>query len=171
MAAPRFLYRPTLRLCRAYSIAQTADVRTELVSAVKAAMKSKDAVASTTLRGVLAEVYSADKAANTQVPSTAIITILRKAAARRNESAAQYTAAARLDLAERENLEVKLLSRFLPPLLSEADIDKHLREILDGLPKPPKPGQVFKLFYSIVDKSTVDSEMVKKRLDVLLNGV
>jgi uncharacterized protein YqeY len=87
------------------------------------------------------------------------------------ESATQYRAAARSDLADQEVLELKLLSQFLPPLLSEADIDEHLQKILDDLPKPPKPGDVFRLFYSVVDKSTVDSDMVKKRLDVLLNSV
>ncbi|KAJ7497123.1 Yqey-like protein-domain-containing protein [Mycena latifolia] len=174
MAAPfRCLLRsPTLRLHRAYSAAQTApDVRTELLAGVKAAMKTKDAVASTTLRGVLAEIYSADKAANNQVSSSNVISILRKAAARRTESVAQYAAAGRQDLADKEMLEAKILSQFLPPLLSEADIDSHLQKILDDVPKPPKPGNIFKLFYSIVDRSTVDSEMVKKRLDVLLNGV
>ncbi|KAJ6558567.1 GatB YqeY domain-containing protein [Mycena vulgaris] len=153
------------------TFSSSTDVRAELTAAVKAAMKSRDTMSSTTLRGVLAEVYSADKATNNQISSSTIFSILRKATARRTESAAAYTSAARPDLAEKELLEVKLLSQFLPPLLSEADIDGHLQKILDDLPKPIKPGNVFKVFYSIVDKSTVDSEMVKKRLDVLLNNV
>ncbi|KAJ7078904.1 GatB/YqeY domain-containing protein [Mycena belliarum] len=134
-------------------------------------MKSKDAFASTTLRGVLAEVYSADKAANKQVTSSAICSILRKATARRIDSAAQYTAHARPELAEKEISEADLLSRFLPPLLSEADIDQNLQKILADLPKPPKAGDVFKLFYSTVDKATVDSQKVKQRLDELLKGL
>ncbi|KAJ7124913.1 Yqey-like protein-domain-containing protein [Mycena epipterygia] len=162
----------TLRLYRSYSVVQsTPDVRAELVAAVKAAMKSKDTVSSTTLRGVLAEVYSADKAINTQVASSTIISILRKAALRRTEAAAQY-AAARPDLAEKEILEANLISRFLPPLLSETDIDIQLKKILNDLPKDSqKPGNIFKMFYSVVDKSTVDSDMVKKRLNALLNVI
>ncbi|KAJ6593699.1 GatB/YqeY domain-containing protein [Mycena capillaripes] len=133
-------------------------------------MKSKDTQRSTTLRAVLAEVYSADKAANNQqVNSSTIISILRKAAARRTEAAAQYSTAARPDLAEKEISEAELLSQFLPPLLSEAQVDNELQKILNDLPKDGvKPGNVFKVFYSAVDKSTVDSEMVKRRLDVLL---
>ncbi|KAJ7668390.1 GatB/YqeY domain-containing protein, partial [Mycena polygramma] len=134
--------------------------------------KGKDSRRATTLRAVLAEIYSADKAANNQqVNSSAILSIVRKAAARRTEAAAQFTAAARPDLAENELFEVDLLSQFLPPLLSEAQVELHLKEILADLGKDgasPKPGNIFKVFYSVVDKSTVDSDMVKRRLDVLL---
>ncbi|KAJ7755702.1 Yqey-like protein-domain-containing protein [Mycena maculata] len=179
---------PALQLYRSYSTAQAApDVRTELTAAVKAAMKasknfisfvweidsrlqSKDVVAATTLRAVLAEVHSADKAANDEkVPSSTIISILRKAAARRSDAAAQFTAAARPDLAEKEILEVNLLSQFLPPLLSEVDVDNHLKKILGGHPSPQKPGIIFKKFYSVVDRSTVDPKMVKKRVERLLD--
>ncbi|KAJ7209553.1 GatB/YqeY domain-containing protein, partial [Mycena pura] len=137
--------------------------------------KNKQTLRSTTLRAVLADVYSADKTANKQINSSAIVTILRKAAARRTEAAAQYAAAQRTDLAHKEMTEAKLLSDFLPPLLSEADVDDHLQKILRGLPNDAgasalKPGNIFKLFYNSVDKSTVDSEMVKRRLDVLLSS-
>ncbi|KAJ7502778.1 Yqey-like protein-domain-containing protein [Mycena galericulata] len=164
---------PALQLFHLYGISAQAapDVRTELSTAVKAAMKSKDTLASTTLRGVLAEVYSADKAAHDQkVASSTIISILRKAAARRTEAAAQFTAAARPDLAEKEIREANVLSQFLPPLLTEADIDSHLQKILDRFASAQKPGIIFKEFYSVVDKSTVDPRMVKERLDVLLNA-
>ncbi|KAJ6495561.1 Yqey-like protein-domain-containing protein, partial [Mycena vitilis] len=169
------LQRPVLQLSRLYSVvpAQPApDLRGQLTAAVKSAMKGKDSRRATTLRAVLAEVYSADKAANNQqVNSSAILSIVRKAAARRTEAAAQFTAAARPELAENELFEVDLLSQFLPPLLSEAQVELHLKEILADIRKDnasPKPGNIFKVFYSVVDKSTVDSDMVKRRLDVLL---
>jgi len=150
---------------------QSADVRIRLTAAVKTAMKNKDTLASTTLRAVLAEVYAADKASNDEkVSSSTVFSILRKAAARRTESATQFTAAARPDLAEKELHEANLLSQFLPALISEAEIDSHLQKILDRLPYGWKPGIIFKEFYSVVDKSTVDPVMVKKRLDVLLTA-
>ncbi|KAJ6555500.1 GatB YqeY domain-containing protein [Mycena sp. CBHHK59/15] len=160
--------------CIVFFILLSLDVRSELLAAVKIAMKSKDVEASTTLRSVLAEVYSADKIANDQVHTSAIISILRKQFTRRTESAAQYVAASRPDLADKELREGQILSRFLPPLLSEADVDTYLRKILDDLPKDATPrqrlGNIFKMFYSVVDKSTVDPEMVKKRLQVLLGS-
>ncbi|KAJ7647501.1 GatB/YqeY domain-containing protein [Roridomyces roridus] len=132
--------------------------------------KNKDTLASTTLRAVLAEVYAADKASKDEkVSSSAILSILRKAATRRTESASQFAAAERPDLADKELREANLLSGFLPPMLSEAEIDSHLSKILAQLPSGEKPGMIFKEFYTVIDKSTVDPALVKKRLDVLLN--
>ncbi|KAF7362056.1 Altered inheritance of mitochondria protein 41 [Mycena venus] len=158
--------------CRPAGGFRLTDVRGELAAAVKSAMKNKDIKTSITLRAVLAEVHSADKTANSQIDSSAIKSILKKAAARRTEAAAQYAVAGRPELAEKETSEAKLLSQFLPPVLSEEEVDNTLRKILEDLPKdkPPqqKLGSIFKVFYTVVDKSTVDSEMVKRRLDVLL---
>ncbi|KAJ6497884.1 GatB/YqeY domain-containing protein [Mycena sanguinolenta] len=132
-------------------------------------MKQKDTQASITLRAVLAEIHSADKTANHHVDSAAVVSILKKAAARRADAATQYEKAGRPELAEKETSEATLLSQFLPPVLSEAEVDNVLRNILTGLDvDPKKPGNIFKVFYGLVDKSTVDSEMVKRRLSVLL---
>ncbi|KAJ7782865.1 GatB YqeY domain-containing protein [Mycena metata] len=168
MAALRWLRRPALQLYRSYTDSAPAlDVRTQLGTAVKEAMKARNTQRSTTLRTVLAEVYSADKASNEQVNSSAIITILKKAADRRTDAAAQYIAAARPELAEKELSEARILAEFLPPSLSEAEVDQVLRKIFeDG---ETHVGKVFKSFYAVVDKSRVDSETVKKRINVLLS--
>ncbi|KAJ7874685.1 GatB/YqeY domain-containing protein [Mycena olivaceomarginata] len=136
-------------------------------------MKNKDTKTSITLRAVLAEVYSADKSKNaTQlIDSSAILSILKKAVVRRTDAAAQYTAAGRPELAEKEASEANLLSQFLPPTLSSAEVDDALRKILADMPSDAqkRPGNVFKVFYTVVDKSTVDAEMVKRRLNALLS--
>ncbi|KAG6920119.1 hypothetical protein DXG01_010187 [Tephrocybe rancida] len=139
---------------------------------VKTAMKAKDAVTSTTLRAVLSEVYAADKAANDKVPSSTIATILRRAVVRRTEAAAKFTEASRQDLAKKELQETEILEKFLPALLSETDIDAALREVIGSLPAEAQSkknlGQVFKLFYQRIDRSTVDSYLVKQRAELLL---
>ncbi|KAG5646277.1 hypothetical protein DXG03_003873 [Asterophora parasitica] len=93
-------------------------------------------------------------------------------AAMKTEAAAKFSEAARPDLADKELQETKILAKFLPPLLSGAEIDSALREVLTTLPADPNPksllGRVFKEFYSKVDKSTVDATLVKQRADVLL---
>ncbi|KAJ7039244.1 Yqey-like protein-domain-containing protein [Mycena alexandri] len=189
-ASLRWLRRPALQLCRSYGVsaesAPALDVRTQLATAVKQGnegndpryivcsatnvnfVKARDTQRSTTLRSVLAEVYTADKASNEQVNSSAIITILKKAADRRTDAAAQYTAAARPELAEKEVVEANILAEFLPPPLSEAEVDTVLRKILfeDG---ETHLGKVFKSFYAVMDKSRVDSETVYKRINVLLS--
>ncbi|KAG5636361.1 hypothetical protein H0H81_008309 [Sphagnurus paluster] len=165
-------YRPRL-----YSTSppETTDIRARLMNEVKLAMKSKDATTSTTIRSVLSEVYAADKASEVEkVPSTVIVNILRKAVVRRNEAAIKFTQAARPELAKKELRETEILSKFLPPLLSETEIDQALAQILATLPatadRKKSLGVIFKEFYSQVDKSTVDPNLVKRRADVLLIG-
>jgi len=75
----------------------------------------------------------------------------------------------------KEKEEHAFLTSYLPPLLPEAEIDKVLRFIVDDLKSRAKPGeskkltgQVFKSFYSQVNRSTVDPDLVKKRADALL---
>lgn len=91
-----------------------------------------------------------------------------------SEAAAQFLKAKRPDLAEKEQLEVELLSKFLPALLSIPDIDAHISAILDTLPAGTDPrkasGLIFKEFYARVDKSMVDSNQVKERAQALLNA-
>lgn len=63
---------------------------------------------------------------------------------------------------------------FLPPLLSESEIDRILRDVLaehkpEGDPRKAL-GKVFKTFYSKVDKSIVDAELVKHRAEILIRN-
>ncbi|TFK83909.1 GatB/YqeY domain-containing protein [Polyporus arcularius HHB13444] len=157
----------------------TQDIRATLMVELKNAMKTKDTVKSITIRSVLSEVYAADKAASGTASPSAIVGILRKAATRRADSAAEFAKASRPDLAEKEQHEAAILQAFLPPLLPEADIDRVLREVVaspaisEAVAKgPPQKalGQVFKAFYAQVDKSSVDPDLVRQRAQVLLAG-
>ncbi|KAG6832494.1 hypothetical protein H0H87_001419 [Tephrocybe sp. NHM501043] len=98
--------------------------------------------------------------------------ILRKGVIRRNEAAAKFTQASRQDLADKELQEAKILEQFLPALLPEAYIDMALCEIIESLPAAARSqkslGQIFKSFYQKVDRSTVDTNVVKNRAEALL---
>lgn len=150
------------------------DIRSQLMTELKAAMKIKDTFKSTTIRSVLAEVQTADKARPEPLSTSGIVSIIRKAATRRTETAAEFEKAARQDLAEKEKREAELLQIFLPPLLSQVEIDRVLHEIVEE--QKPRPGDnmkkvqgmVMKAFYSKVDRSTVDAELVKSRAEAAL---
>ncbi|KAK7472892.1 hypothetical protein VKT23_001000 [Stygiomarasmius scandens] len=150
------------------------EIRDVLSARVKDAMKAKNSFASTTLRSILAEINSADKVADSKISSSAIVTILRKASARRQDAAAQFKEASRPDLAEKELREAELLSEFLPPLLSETDIDIKIRESITALGIIPPTndrkalGQLFKHLYAHVDRSSVDTDLVKRRVETAL---
>ncbi|KAF9652996.1 hypothetical protein BDM02DRAFT_2425130 [Thelephora ganbajun] len=132
-------------------------------------------MASTTIRAALTEIYAADKVQSEKIPDSVIVSLLHKAAQRRLDNASQFEKGGREDLAVKEKEEHAFLTSYLPPLLSEADINKALKPIVDVLKATAKSGEskkliglVFKSFYSQVDRSTVDYDLVKKRVDALL---
>ncbi|KAI0812388.1 Yqey-like protein-domain-containing protein [Irpex lacteus] len=157
---------------RSYSTpAATEEIRKRLTDELKGAMKSKDIVKSTTIRSVLSEVYAQDKTQAQPLSSSAIVSIIRKATADL-DAATEFEKAQRPELAEKERKEADLLQVFLPALLQEADIDRTLQAIIDEQ-KPTANdkralGAIFKAFYSKVDRSLVDSDLVKKRAEALI---
>lgn len=86
-----------------------------------AAMKSRDADLTATLRMLLAAVGNAEVAGKEQVVLTSdqIITVVRAETKKRVDSAAMYTEAGRAELAEKELAEAKILSRYLPAELTD----------------------------------------------------
>ncbi|KAI0818457.1 GatB YqeY domain-containing protein [Trametes gibbosa] len=148
------------------------------MDAFKTAMKTKDSAKTTVIRTVLSEVYAADKALPSHIaPPSAVVAIIRKAATLRTEAAAEFEKAARQDLAQKEQQEAAYLHTFLPPLLPVADIDRALADVLASPaiadvakagPAQKVLGQVFKAFYTQVDRSTVDPDLVRQRAQALL---
>lgn len=61
------------------------------------------------------------------------MTIIRKAVKQRLDSIEQYTKGNRLELAEKERAEMDILQTYLPPELSEEEIEEGVREIIASI--------------------------------------
>lgn len=90
----------------------------------------------------------------------------------KTDAAAKFMQASRPDLAEKEDREAEILAKFLPPLLSEAEVDRILTEIIESLPvgveKAKSTGRIFKEFYLKADQSRVNPNVVKQRTAEML---
>ena len=80
----------------------------------------------------------------------------------------------RSDLAEAELKEANLLAAFVPPTMAREDVDRILGEIFSneaiGTVEPRRAkGMLLKAFYARVDKSAIDGQLVKQRVDSLLS--
>ena len=100
------------------------DLRTKISAALKQAMKDKDAARLSTLRLVIAASKDKDfdaRAAGLDegVGDGEVLAILGKMSKQRTESARTYEEGGRLDLAEREMAEIKVIEEFLPQQLDE----------------------------------------------------
>ena len=104
-------------------------------TAVKDAMRSKDKLRLSTLRLVNAAIKDKDVALRTEdrpdgVSSSEILQILGKMVKQRQESAKAYEEGGRLELAEQELSEIKIIEEFLPRQLSDDEVGKVIKDTI-----------------------------------------
>lgn len=100
------------------------EMRDRIRTALKEAMKAKEADRLSTLRLINAAIKDRDIAArvdgdDAQVGDDVILSILGKMVKQRQESARAYEEGGRLELAEKELSEVKVIEDFLPRQLDD----------------------------------------------------
>jgi uncharacterized protein YqeY len=111
-------------------------MRDHLNEALKEAMLAKDKLRTSTLRLVLAAIKDRDIALRAEdggavLDDPGILALLAKMVKQREESAATYEAAGRMELAERERAEIGVIKEFLPKPLTDAEIDAAIRNAMD----------------------------------------
>lgn len=109
------------------------DLRTRINTAMKQAMKDKDAARLSTVRLINAAIKDRDIAARAEgkengVGEDEVLAILGKMVKQRRESARTYEEGGRLDLAEREEAEIVVIEEFLPRRLSQDEVAAALDE-------------------------------------------
>ncbi|KAG8738660.1 hypothetical protein FRC10_006628, partial [Ceratobasidium sp. 414] len=159
-----------------------ADIRTRLRDDLKQSMRSKDSFRTTTIRSVLAEITNADKANKDKlITQDTIYSLLQKSIARRNDSATQFRSASRPDLASKEDAESELLSSFLPPQLTEIEVEQRLRATFASLQEAggatgnmnPNAlvGKLLKAFYETTERASVKVDSVSKKAKEIVQAV
>jgi len=105
------------------------ELRDQITTALKQAMKEKAAARLSTLRLISAAIKDRDIAARGEgkdegVADSDVLAILGKMVKQRQESARTYEEAGRLDLAERELSEITVIEGFLPRQLNETEVSE-----------------------------------------------
>ncbi len=100
---------------------------------MKDAMRAKDSARLGTIRMLLAEIkrHEIDKLKGAEIGDTDVTAIIDKMIKQRKDSAAQYEAAKRPDLAEIEKAEISVLAVYMPQPLSETEIDALIRQAIN----------------------------------------
>lgn len=140
-------------------------------SDIKQAMLAKKKDELTALRGIKSMILLAEteKGAEGRLSDEAEMKLLVKAAKQRKESAEIYTGEGRQDLANIENLEYEVISRYLPKALSEDELKAELIAIISslGANSPADMGKVMgvasKKLAGLADGKTI-ADMVKNIL-------
>ena len=119
----------------------------EVINAdIKKAMLEKKKNELTALRAIKSAILLAEteKGASEELNETSELKLLAKQAKQRKDSADIYQKEGRADLAEKEQKELEIISRYLPEQLSDDDIRAELQNIIDkvGATGPQDMGKV-----------------------------
>jgi uncharacterized protein YqeY len=110
-------------------------LQTEIMGAMKTAMKSKDQLALEALRAVKSAILLAQTASGgkAELSEAEELKILQKLVKQRKDSAAIYLEQDRKDLAEPELAQAEVISQFLPEALTEEEIEKVVVMTIDDI--------------------------------------
>lgn len=113
---------------------------------IKAAMLAKEKEKLTALRAIKSMILLAEteKGAVEEIGQDAELKLLMKAAKQRKDSVEVFRAQGREDLAEKEQGELDVISKYLPQQLSEDEVKDELRKVIEtvGATGPQDMGKV-----------------------------
>ena len=100
---------------------------------MKAAMRAKEAARLLTIRGLLAAMKQKEVDERIELDDAAVIGIVDKLIKQRKDSIAQFSAAGRTDLVDKETAELQVLEGYLPQRLSADEITAAVAAIVAEL--------------------------------------
>jgi uncharacterized protein len=101
-------------------------IRTDMTEAMKAQAKEK----LSTLRMLQSAIKNEQINIGHPLSDEEAMTVIRKAVKQRLDSIEQYTKGNRPELAEKERSEMEILQAYLPPELTEEEIEAGIQEII-----------------------------------------
>jgi len=120
----------------------------EIKGEIKEAMKAKDTVRLSVVRGMVAaftnELVATGKAPDAILEDGGVLKVIKRLSNQRKDSIQQFIAGGRPELAEGEQAELAILEKYLPTLMSREEIEVVARAKKDelGVTDKAKAGQL-----------------------------
>jgi len=139
---------------------------------IKKAMLAKDRVALDALRGVKKEFLEAKtaKGSDGELHDDQALKILQKLVKQRKESAEMFVNAGRQELADEEVAQMKVIEKYLPAMMSEAELEAALSAIIAqvGAAGPQDMGKVMGVATKQL-AGKAEGRMISQKVKELLN--
>ena len=98
-------------------------LKSSILDDMKIAMRAKDKQKVGTIRLLTAAIKQIEVDERRELSDTDVVTIVTKMVKQRKDSAQQYQAADRKDLADQEIYEIGIIEKYLPEQLSDSEIE------------------------------------------------
>jgi len=99
---------------------------------LKEALKAKDLLRADTLRMLKSRIQNEEISAQKELDDDKLLSLVASEIKRRRDSLEAYVAGGRSELAQKEQLELEILQKYLPPQLSEQEVGQIIAETLAG---------------------------------------
>ena len=106
---------------------------TQIREDINTALRGGERLKLTTLRILLSVIKQREKDTGQEITDDVILGIIEKQVQLRKEAAELYQAANRPELFEKENEEAKVLHKYLPEKLGEAELTKIIEKIISKI--------------------------------------
>ncbi|MEK7567931.1 MAG: GatB/YqeY domain-containing protein [Patescibacteria group bacterium] len=111
---------------------------------LKEAMKAKDSLNVSVLRGLIAgftnQMIAKGKKPQEIISDEEVLIVIRLAVKQRKDSIEQFTKGGRADLVDKEKMELKILEAYLPPQLSREEIESKAKALKEKMGLPAQAG-------------------------------
>lgn len=145
-------------------------LKNQLQADLMESMKAKDEVKTSVLRMVKAAIMKFEVSGERKEATDAdIFSIINKEIKSRKDSVEQFTGGNRMDLADKEAAEIKVLEAYMPPQMSEDEVKQIVLEVMNetGATSKADLGKVMGPVMAKV-KGLADGGMVNKIVGSLL---
>jgi uncharacterized protein YqeY len=107
------------------------EIREKITADVKTAMLAKDSVKLNTLRFLQSAIKNKEiDSRPTPITADDVMAVIKKLVKQRKESIEQFSAANRMDLADQEAAELKVLEAYMPTQMGQVDVEKIVNDVI-----------------------------------------
>jgi uncharacterized protein len=146
-------------------------LKQQIISDMTAAMKSKDAARTSTLRMVKAAITNREKEGGAEISDDEVLKLLRSQVKQRRDSVEQYQKGGRQDLADKEQAEIAIIEGYLPQAASQEEIDQAVAGAVaeTGASSMKDMGAVMKAAMAKLAGKNADGKMVSETVKAKLS--
>jgi len=146
------------------------NLKESLLSDMKGALKARDSLKLTTIRGLISEIKNREIDVGHDLVDDEIISIILTQVKKRKEAAIFFDKGGRKDLLEKENQEKKILQEYLPEQVSVNDLKQRIQEVISEL-EIIDIKDLGKIMKTIIPefKGRADNEQIKNLVTECLN--
>ena len=106
------------------------DLKENLLSDMKAALKARNSLKLNTIRGLISEIKNREIDLRRKLDSDEIISLVSTQIKKRKEAATMFDEGGRSDLSRKENQEMIILQEYLPEQVSEHELKDRIQKVI-----------------------------------------